>query len=128
VGQQQLLLVVLGVTITGIAIVVGTLLFSAQSIEANKEAIITDLQAIAAHSYQYITRPKYMAGGGGQYNGYYLPRKMTTTDNAFYDVGTPTGTSLIITATSQQNEDNKIIATIGSNGRLTGFSFIGDFE
>jgi hypothetical protein len=36
-GQQQLLLLILGVIIVGIAIAVGVTMFSAQSTEANKD-------------------------------------------------------------------------------------------
>ncbi len=127
-GQQQLLLIILGVIIVGIAIAVGLSLFSAQSIQANKDAIINDLNNIAAHAYQYKIRPKSMAGGEGAYDGYKLPGKMATNENATYDPGTPTGTSFSITATSQQNTSNKVTATVGSDGRLSGWSFVGDFQ
>ena len=64
-GQQQLLLIILGVIIVGIAIAVGLSLFSAQSIQANKDAIINDLNNLAANAYQYRIRPTTMGGGGG---------------------------------------------------------------
>jgi hypothetical protein len=127
-GQQQLLLIILGVIIVGIAIAVGLSLFSAQSIQANKDAIINDLNNVAAHAYQYKIRPKSMAGGEGDYTGYKLPAKMATNENATYATGTPSGTSFSVVATSAQNSANTVTVTVGSDGRLSGWSFVGDFN
>ena len=49
-GQQQLLLIILGVIIVGIAIAVGLSLFSAQSIQSNK-----DKKRVNQMSYPQIT-------------------------------------------------------------------------
>ncbi len=125
-GQQQLLLIILGVIIVGIAIAVGLSLFSAQSIQANKDAIINDLNNIAAHAYQYKIRPASMAGGGGDYPGYKLPTKMATNENATY-VATPAAGSVEIVATSAQNASNTVTVTVNSEGRLSGWTFAGDF-
>ncbi|MCX5729611.1 MAG: hypothetical protein NTZ28_12390, partial [Nitrospirae bacterium] len=59
-GQQQLLLIILGVIIVGIAIAVGLSLFSAQSVQSNRDAIINDLNNLAAQAYQYRIRPTSM--------------------------------------------------------------------
>ena len=64
-GQQQLLLIILGVIIVGIAIAVGLSMFTAQSINANRDAIISDITNMAANAYQYRIRPVSMGGGGG---------------------------------------------------------------
>ncbi len=69
-GQQQLLLIILGVIIVGIAIAVGLSLFSAQSVQANKDAIVNDLNNLAANAYQYRIRPTSMGGGGNNYTGF----------------------------------------------------------
>jgi len=90
-GQQQLLLIILGVIIVGIAIAVGLSLFSAQSVQSNKDAMINDLNNIAAHAYQFRIRPASMGGGQGAYTGtntYSIPAKMATNENGTY-VATP---------------------------------------
>jgi type II secretory pathway pseudopilin PulG len=56
-GQQQLLLIILGVIIVGIAIAVGLQLFQSGSIGANSDALINDMMNIAAHADQYRIRP-----------------------------------------------------------------------
>ena len=126
-GQQQLLLIILGVIIVGIAIAVGLSLFSAQSIQANKDAIINDLNNLAAHCYQYKIRPSSMGGGQGSYSGYSIPSKMASNENAAY-VPTPTATSVSILATSNANTTNTVTAVVDSDGRLGSWTYAGDFQ
>ncbi|MCX7983982.1 MAG: hypothetical protein N3A63_03655 [Bacteroidetes bacterium] len=127
-GQQQLLLIILGVIIVGIAIAVGLSLFSSQSVQANKDAIINDLNNLAAYAYQYKIRPTTMGGGGGTYNNFQLPKKMTENENAIYSIqGSPGQSMITFIASSKMYTGATVIASIDANGRLTGFSFSGDF-
>ena len=128
-GQQQLLLIILGVIIVGIAIAVGLSLFSAQSIESNRDAIIADLSNISAHAYQYYIRPQSMAGGGGKFDGYKIPTKMATNDNGTYDCGTPTGSvSIKITGTSVANPGSTVSTIFQvATGKDSAFTFTGVF-
>jgi hypothetical protein len=127
-GQQQLLLIILGVIIVGIAIAVGLSLFSAQSIQSNKDAIINDLNNIAAQAYQYRIRPTSMAGGGGTFVGFNIPSKMATNANGGYVASGATATSVTITATSAANATNTVQATVDSDGALGSWSYGGDFQ
>jgi|SRR3990172_378247 len=131
-GQQQLLLIILGVIIVGIAIAVGLSLFSAQSVQSNRDAIINDLNNLAAQAYQFKVRPSSMGGGQGFYGGFSIPSKMLTNENATYETdNTPvsaSATTFVFTATSAQNTTNTITVTIDAEGRLTGWSYTGDFQ
>ena len=69
-GQQQLLLIVLGVIIVGVAIWVGVAMFSAYSVSSNKQAIILDLQSLEQDIIAYSRKPRVMGGGGGNMTGY----------------------------------------------------------
>jgi hypothetical protein len=93
-GQQQLLLIILGVIIVGIAIAVGLQLFQAGSIGANSDAIQNDMMNIAAHADQYRIRPVSMGGGGGNFDGYVLPTRLEATGNGTY---TATGAEGVLT-------------------------------
>jgi hypothetical protein len=126
-GQQQLLLIILGVIIVGIAIAVGLSLFSAQSIQSNKDAIINDLNNIAAHAYQFRIRPSSMGGGNGAYTGYTIPTKMQTNSNASY-ASTPAANTVTIVATSAQNTTNTVTVVVDSNGNLGSWTYAGDFQ
>ena len=127
-GQQQLLLIILGVIIVGIAIAVGLSLFSAQSIESNRDAMINDINNLNAHAYQYYIRPVSMGGGGGTFVGYTIPLKMSSNDNATY---VPSGqTAVLVTFTGTSVSGNGTIANTFSatTGKVTGaYTFTGNF-
>src|SRR5439155_373411 len=83
-GQQQLLLIILGVIIVGIAIAVGITMFSSASVQSNKDAIVNDLNNLAANAYQFRIRPTTMGGGGGSYGTYKVPLALQVNDNGSY--------------------------------------------
>ena len=130
-GQQQLLLIILGVIIVGIAIAVGLSLFNAQSIQSNKDAIINDLNNIAAQAYQYRIRPASTGGGAGSYLGFAIPTKMASNENAIY-TSTPSsiGDRVTFTAVSSSNTVNKVTAEIDTDGKfvVSGWTYTGDFQ
>jgi hypothetical protein len=87
-GQQQIILIVLTVIIVGTAISVGLLVFQAGGIQANKDAIMQDLNALVADARAYYMKPKSYGGGGRSYTGYHIPAKLLArmTENATYDL------------------------------------------
>ena len=119
-GQQQLLLIILGVIIVGIAIAVGLSMFSSQSISSNKDAIINDLNNLFANAYQFRIRPSSMGGGNGSYKGYIIPATLSSNENGTY-VTNPSpvtaDSTIIFEATSNQNNLNKVSVTLESTGR-----------
>jgi len=126
-GQQQLLLIILGVIIVGIAIAVGLSMFTAQSVGANRDAIIADMTNLAANAYQYRIRPTTMGGGGGSYVGYTIPPSLASNENGVYALsGSPSATTVGFAGTSSQYTTDSVTGTYGSDGKLSGsFSFAG---
>ena len=61
-GQQQLLLLVLGIVIVGIAILVGINAYSENSIKANWDALLQDGLRIASDSQSWKSKP-FLFGG-----------------------------------------------------------------
>ena len=101
-GQQQLLLIILGVIIVGIAIAVGISMFSSSSVQSNKDAIINDLNNLAANAYQFRIRPTTMGGGGGSYtggSGFAIPTKLASNDNGTF-AGTNAAQAVTFVGTS----------------------------
>ena len=62
-GQQQLLLLVLGIVIVGLAVVVGINAFSENRIKANADALVTDGLRIASDVQAYVLKPQQFGGG-----------------------------------------------------------------
>ena len=85
-GQQQLLLIILGAIVVGIMVFVGMTTFDAHSVQSNKDALTSSMQNIAADAYQYKMRPKAFGGGNPSYAGYTVPNKMLRDDNGSYAV------------------------------------------
>ncbi len=68
-GQQQLLLIILGVIVVGLAVMIGILLFKDNAISANRDAVTNDLLNLASHAQQYFRRPLILGGGEGTFAG-----------------------------------------------------------
>ena len=126
-GQQQLLLIVLGVLLVAIAIAVGLGLFAAQSIQANKSAIINDLNQIAAYANHFRVTTTSMGGGQGSYAGFTIPVTMTSTENASY-ASSATSVTVAITATSALDPTNTVTVVVNHNGSLGSWTYTGDFQ
>jgi hypothetical protein len=120
-GQQQLLLIILGVIIVGIAIAVGIAMFSSGSVQANKDAIINDMNNLAANAYQWRIRPVTMGGGGGVYTGYSIPLKLVANENASYSLDAVSANSMTIVGTSAVGY-GIVHADLDSTGALGNFS------
>lgn len=67
-GQQQLLLLILGIIIVSIAIAVGFQLFQSGAIGTNQDAMVNDILNIVSYAEQLRVRPVIMSGGGGVFN------------------------------------------------------------
>lgn len=83
-GQQQLLLIVLGVIIVGIAVVVGINVFTASSIEANRNAVIGDLTNLASMAQQFYRKPTALGGGNQTFTGWSIPSALASNANGSY--------------------------------------------
>ncbi len=68
-GQQQLLLIILGVIIVGIAVAVGITMFQDNAVDQNRSAVIADLTTLAAKAQQYYAKPVTLGGGGNSFVG-----------------------------------------------------------
>lgn len=68
-GQQQLLLIILGVIVVGIAVAVGITMFDDMAVQDNREAVQADLEKLAARAQQYWRRSEGLGGGQGSFQG-----------------------------------------------------------
>ena len=124
-GQQQLLLIILGVIVVGIAIAAGIYLFSGKSVSSNKDAILDDLQNLGQYAYRYKMRPEPLGGGGRTYSGFTLPNKLQTNENAGYSTSA-NPQAVTFTATSKFGYGT-VVAVLDSSGALGNFTYSGEF-
>ncbi|MCL4540401.1 MAG: hypothetical protein M1378_12535 [Bacteroidetes bacterium] len=87
-GTQQLLLIVLGVVIIGIAIAVGITLFKSNAQNSDREQIIGDLDNLGSSAQQFYRKPKSFAGGGRDFQDFEIAPLETGNRNGSYSVTT----------------------------------------
>ena len=84
-GQQQLLLLVLGVIIVGVAIVAGIGMFNASAEESTKDEITSQVMAIAANAQQWYKKPVAMGGDmAGTFYRLCISRKIQCNTKLWY--------------------------------------------
>ncbi len=111
-GQQQLLLLVLGVIIVGIAVAVGINMFSSSAVDANRNSLSSDVTHLASKAQQHFKKPTTMGGGGNDFDGFTLGSLDQTNQNGEFRVATtaPTSASKATTAPAAATA-NTAIAT-----------------
>lgn len=87
-GQQQLLLIVLGIIIVGIAIAVGVTTFRSSAVDANRAQVISDLNNIAAKAQRHYRTPASMGGGGQDFIDFAISPLDTSNANGSYRLNT----------------------------------------
>jgi len=110
-GQQQLLLIVLGVIVVGIAVVVGINLFNANAVSANRDAVISDLNNLGAMAQQFYKKPTSMAGGGNTFTGWTIPTQLDTTANGTYTKSVSAQSVTIVGTGTEKNGSSLVQAT-----------------
>jgi len=122
VGQQQLLIILLGFIIVGIAIAVAITVFTDSALDSNRDAVTNDLVNLAARAQQYYRRPTTLDGGGNSFEGLTADAagmaKLTenpTNANGVYSIKTAgTATGLVIEGVGTETVDgtNKVTLNI----------------
>jgi hypothetical protein len=69
-GQQQLLLLVLGVVLVGLAVAVGVMQMEEQWARSHRDALATEAYAITGDVLAWIEKPAVLGGGNGRNNGF----------------------------------------------------------
>jgi len=127
-GQSQLLIIAISVLIIGIAILAGAGFFQADDIEANKKAMINDINHIGMNAVRYYRRIQALGGGGYSYMGYALPTGYRSNLNGTYSTNPLSKETLQITGISARDSTNTIVAQIDTYGKASNWTFTGDFE
>ena len=124
-GQQQLLLIVLGVIIVGVAIVVGINMFSKGAVNAESDRLVQEVNAVGSNGAAFWRKPEQMGGGGRSFAGITVAAGLAklgvsdTTENTIMVISTA-GTagdagSFGVTATGR-SEGVIVVATIDKDG------------
>ena len=111
-GQQQLLLIVLGGIIVGIAVVVGIQMFSSSAEQNNIDQTSLELLRIINKAQEYYAKPEAMGGGGKSFVGFSIRTGDDTTENAYYRITETDAQKMELSATCRIAEGVRISATV----------------
>jgi hypothetical protein len=87
-GQQQLLLIILGTIVVSVATYTGLRIFEMYNQDQNRNRIQTELMHLYSLAEEYKMKPKSQGGGEGSYNGFQLTQSLIDEPDVWYWVGT----------------------------------------
>ena len=117
-GQQQLLLIVLGTIIVSVAVVVGINMFTTGAVNAERDALIMDVNNVAATAAAYWRKPAALGGGARSFVGISDVTSFgadSSNMNGNFAMSSVTVNQFVLTATGS-NEGVIIVATITQQG------------
>lgn len=129
-GQQQLLLLVLGIVIVGLAVVVGIQAFGENQKKANADAMTNDAIRIASDAQAWNLKPAAFGGGNGDWHrgtattgalvsltdlGYEVTSGVYSNLNADYTISA-SGTTGILISGENTDRDNGVRARVCGTG------------
>ena len=132
-GSQQILLIVLGVIVIGIAVAAGLMMYNVQASNSNRQAVISDLNKFASMALAFYKTNTENGGGGdawgttdqiGQWLGFSWDGTDMETENGTYILSV-SGDDLTIIGTGTEignNGSSPIQATIivtGATGNIS---------
>ncbi len=121
-GQQQLLLLVLGIVIVGLAVVVGIQAFGENQKKANSDALVNDGVRIASDVQAWTLKPAAFGGGDGVPTSVSLAKlgynvdadsKYTNLNGVF--TLTPTASLVTISGSSASNNNYITVGVYGTS-------------
>ena len=103
-GQQQLLLIVLGVILVGIAVVLGIQYFSVGAEQGAKDELVAHTLTIGSNAQEWFKKPVAMGGGGNTFVGFNTEfttnqTGLMTSTNGTYTTSGEGATGITITGT-----------------------------
>lgn len=101
-GQQQLLLIVLGLVLIAIAVAIGISLFRAHAISSKRDILINETVDMAAQAISYYKRTREFGGGGKSFIGWQIPSQVQNTINGSYVINAINKDEVVIIATGTE--------------------------
>ena len=106
-GQQQLLLIVLGVILVGVAVVLGIQYFGTGAEQGTKDELVSHNTIIASNAQEWFNKPKSMGGGGLNFQGFTNEftnnlDKLHESSNGTYAITAESDSTVTITATPKR--------------------------
>lgn len=117
-GQQQLLLIVLGILVVGLAIIIGISVFRANAIDQKRNYLISECMTLGSLAQKYWLKPATYGGGNHSYTNWEIPPTLTTTEAGTFSIENQEQNSISIIGTGNEvvtgNDTIKVQITVPS--------------
>ena len=85
-GQQQLLLIVLGILLVGIAVIIGISVFRTSAIDQKRNYLVSECMTLGSLAQQYYLKPTTYGGGSQSYLNWSIPPSLRNTAAGTYKI------------------------------------------
>ncbi len=85
-GQQQLLLIVLGFIVVTTAVIIGINMYTAAETEANREALVSVLISLGSMAQEYYNTPAMFGGGNRNFKKWKIPKSYNKFEGGTFKV------------------------------------------
>ena len=108
-GQQQLLLILVGVIAVIFAIVIGISLFTVEASETNRDELVSTLNSLGNMAQEYYLTPTTLGGGSRKFKNWKIPKAYMKFEGGKFKVKSNNkGQEVTITATgTAKGRNNK---------------------
>lgn len=124
-GTQQLLLIVLGVIIVGVAIAVGITIFNNQAFNNSRQAVATELSTYGTSAMQWWKTPEAQGGAGRTFPAEATAKTQISSFVGFSPtadtLSTPTGNFKLMTTA---DAEHVVMVGIGKENRGTEYPWV----
>jgi hypothetical protein len=110
-GRKQLILIILGVIIVGVA--VGINYFHNKAVKLNRDAVIKDLNTLASDAQAYYRKANEQGGGDKSFQGYKISQKLKSNDNGNYKIISVRPDSVVIQGTGVETREQGLSCNLG---------------
>ena len=111
-GQQQLMLTVMGVLLVMLLVLGGIQMFTSSAEQNNVDQTALEVLRIIDSAREHYARPKAMGGGGRSFTGFRISSALDTTENAYHTSVVTTAQYIILLSTCRVAEDAVVIAYV----------------
>ena len=122
-GQQQILLIILGIVVIAIAVALGISLFRAHAISSKRDILTNETIDMAAQAIGYYKRTREFGGGGKSFIGWQIPPQLQNTVNGSYAINTINKDEVVIIATGTEvvtgNDSIQVKTTVSPDNYKT---------
>lgn len=121
-GQQQLLLIVLGIIVVGVAVMLGINVFRQNAIDQKRNSVTNECINLASMAMSYFRKPKSYGGGENSFYGWDVPPELRQTATGSFRASVYDD-SVVIIGTGNEvttgNDSVKVQTSVYPNSYLT---------